>query len=206
MILILGLLISFLGQLPIGYINLIALKVGLEKSVKQAIWFGIGVTLIELIYLTAILYGISFVLGNDLVYKIIQLTTALIFIVVAVVILIKWKKAKKEMKTTTLAIPNNAFFNGVFLSATNFAQVPFWVIWVSYLIEIKLLVKTTLNYQLFIWGSGFGTFLGILVYIFLGKKLLNKYKTITQYLDIIIAFFLLIAAGFQIARFLKTVV
>lgn len=206
MVFFIGILVSFLGQLPIGYINLIAVKIATEKSAKQAIYFGIGVAIIELIYLEVILYCISILLNNNFLFKAIQLTTALVFLIASFLIIAKWKNAKQQMRKTNLSIPSNGFFNGVFLSATNFAQVPFWVLCVSYLIETKILVKTNINYQLFVWGTGFGTLLGIMIYIFMGKKFLNKHKPVTQYLDLIIAFFLIIAAGFQISHFLKTIV
>lgn len=201
MLLFLGLLISFGGQLPIGYINLMALKIGVEKSINQAIYFALGVAIVELFYLEFILYGITILISNPIIFKVLQLTMVIAFSIAAVLIFFKWRKQKADINTTAIALPKNSFKYGVFLSATNLAQVPFWVLCTTYLVETKILQKTTLNYQLFIWGTGVGTFLGIAVYIFLGKKLIEKYQSITQYLDAIIALFLIIAAGFQLFNF-----
>ncbi|MFY8127454.1 MAG: LysE family transporter [Chitinophagaceae bacterium] len=202
MLLLIGVLISFLGQLPIGYINVIAVKIAVDKSVSQALRFAFGIAIVEVLYLAIIIYSLSSYLSNPQLFKTLQVITATAFIAIAIFIVVKWLKSKESSKPILKKSTKNSFVLGLIVSATNLAQFPFWIIWISYLINLKLFINNTLDNQLFIIGTGFGTLLGIMLYIFAGKFLLEKYKKITNYLDLVIAFFLLVAAGFQVFEML----
>lgn len=203
MILAVGLLVSFLGQLPIGYINLIALKTAINQSIKKAMLFALGVTMVELLYLYVLMYSLHWIFENSFVYQSIQTITAIVFIVLGCRSFLKWKKNNFIQNNTSKSYHQNAFLNGVFLSSINLAQFPFWILWTSYLINIKWLPTATNQYPLFIFGTGLGTFLGILVYIIGGKYLLQSMKKIATNLELLIAIFFIVAAVFQIYHLIK---
>ena len=56
-----GLTISFLGSLPLGTLNVAAMQIGIQESVKEAIYFSIGSLLVEMIYVRISLVGIDWV-------------------------------------------------------------------------------------------------------------------------------------------------
>jgi threonine/homoserine/homoserine lactone efflux protein len=56
-----GLLISFLGSLPLGTLNVAAMQIGIQESYQNAIWFSIGSLLVEMIYVRISLVGIDWV-------------------------------------------------------------------------------------------------------------------------------------------------
>ena len=56
-----GLLISFLGSLPLGTLNVAAMQIGIQESVQNAIWFSMGSLLVEMVYVRISLIGIDWV-------------------------------------------------------------------------------------------------------------------------------------------------
>jgi len=56
-----GLLISFLGSLPLGTLNVAAMQIGIQESIQNAIWFSVGALLVEMIYVRISLVGIDWV-------------------------------------------------------------------------------------------------------------------------------------------------
>lgn len=202
MLLLIGLLVSFLGQLPLGYINVMAVKIAVDKSPKKAIHFAGGIAIVEVLYVALIMYGLSSFLSHSLYIKWVQLGTSIAFIIAAIFILIKWNKQPKTNETNIQKPNPNSFLYGLFISATNVAQFPFWIIWISYFINLKWLTNTNIGNNLFILGTGFGTLLGMLVYIFAGKFLLEKFKKPSHYLELIIALLFLVTALFQLQQFL----
>jgi threonine/homoserine/homoserine lactone efflux protein len=204
MIFFVGILISFLGQLPIGYINLIAVKTAIEQSTKAAIFFSIGIAIVEVLYLIIIMYSLRWIISNEIIYTLLQIITAIVFIVLGVISFFNWKKNRTINKTASNTYHTNAFVNGLLLSGINLAQFPFWILWTNYLISIKLLSTNTTQYPTFIIGTGIGTILGLLFYILGGKYLLEKMKKIASNLELLIAVFFIVAAGFQIFHWLKS--
>src|SRR6218665_888015 len=56
-----GLVISFLGSLPLGTLNIAAMQIGIQESLKDAIYFSFGSLLVEMIYVRISLVGIDWV-------------------------------------------------------------------------------------------------------------------------------------------------
>src|ERR1700712_3944800 len=56
-----GLLISFLGSLPLGTLNVAAMQLGIQESIKAAILFSFGSLLVEMIYVRGSLIGIDWI-------------------------------------------------------------------------------------------------------------------------------------------------
>ena len=54
-------LISFLGSLPLGTLNIAAMQIGIQESLNHAIWFSLGSLLVEMIYVRVSLVGIDWV-------------------------------------------------------------------------------------------------------------------------------------------------
>ncbi|MEJ7675315.1 MAG: LysE family transporter [Chitinophagaceae bacterium] len=45
-----GMIISFLGSLPMGTLNILAMKISVEEGIRNAIYFSFGSLLTEMIY------------------------------------------------------------------------------------------------------------------------------------------------------------
>ena len=62
------------------------------------------------------------------------------------------------------------------MSAVNAAQIPFWFIWSTYVIDLKGMNRTEIDYNIFTIGSGIGTITGLALYIYGGYALIKKVK------------------------------
>src|ERR1035441_8031212 len=56
-----GMLVSFLGSLPLGTLNVAAMQISLQESVINAIYFSLGSLLTEMIYVRISLVGINWI-------------------------------------------------------------------------------------------------------------------------------------------------
>ena len=88
------------------------------------------------------------------------------------------------------------------LCSMNPAQVPFWVLWSSYLLEWKLLQSSSIQFNVFIIGAGLGTISGLLTYIYGGNYLITKLKVSNKALNIVMGVVFFIASSAQLWRML----
>ena len=77
-------LISFLGSLPLGTLNIAAMQIGIQESIKDAIYFSIGSLLVEMIYVRISLVGIDWVRKQEKIMKIMEWITLGIIVALAV--------------------------------------------------------------------------------------------------------------------------
>ncbi len=56
-----GMIISFLGSLPMGTLNILAMKIGVEEGIRNAIYFSFGSLLTEMIYVRLSLVGVNWI-------------------------------------------------------------------------------------------------------------------------------------------------
>ncbi len=61
LVLLVGFGISLLGQLPLGNMNLAATQMGVQESYKNAWLYGLGIAIIEMIYLRISLTGMNWI-------------------------------------------------------------------------------------------------------------------------------------------------
>ena len=121
----------------------------------------------------------------------------LIFGLLSFISAIKHKEGEK-----TLLLKNNVdrFLLGISMSAVNIAQIPFWFIWSTYVIDLKGMERTTFDYNFFTTGCAMGTISGLALYMYGGKALINKVKNGTKKLNYIMAIVFIIAAVAQAYR------
>src|SRR6185436_4317605 len=79
-----GMMVSFLGSLPLGTLNVLAMKISVEEGFKNAIYFSCGSLLTEMIYVRISLVGINWIRKQKKIFKWLEWIT--FFIVVALAI------------------------------------------------------------------------------------------------------------------------
>lgn len=198
-----GSLISFLGQLPLGNMNLTATQISVQENLKSAWKFGIGIVLVELIYLRLALTGMDWVVENKRLFTIMGWVTVVMFIglgIFAFVIARRRTSAKK--KGLLLNNQMNRFLLGIIVSGVNPAQIPFWFIWSTQLINSKALQPVTIQFNLFTAGAGLGSLAGLALYIHGGKWVINKMKTTNRRLNVFMGVVFILAGLFQLYNML----
>ena len=199
-VIVIGWLVSFLGQLPLGTMSLTSTQIAVEENFKNAWKYSLGVALIEIIYLRLILIGTNWVTAHQLFYEIFGWAAVAMFFIFSVLSFISAIKHKEGEKPLVLKNNINRFFLGMSMSALNVAQIPFWFIWSTYVVDLNVMYRTTIDYNFFSLGCGAGTISGLALYMYGGKAIINKVKNGARILSIIMGIVFIIAGLIQAYR------
>ncbi len=181
-----GLLISFLGSLPLGTLNVAAMQIGIQESIKQAMYFSLGSLLVEMIYVRISLIGVDWIRKQEKLMKAMEWFTLIIILALAVGSFIAAASGDSSSKNVILQNNMHRFLLGMFMCAINPVQIPFWFGWSTVLFTKKILQPVKAQYNIYIIGIGLGTLAGNCVFIFGGKWLVQRIANSQQYLNWII--------------------
>ncbi|MEX0635284.1 MAG: LysE family transporter, partial [Ferruginibacter sp.] len=168
-----GMLISFLGTLPMGTLNITAMQIGIQESIKNALLFVLGSLMIEMIYVRISLVGINWVSKQHKLMRAMQWITLCIIIALAAGSIIAALHPSSEAKNVVLQNKLHRTLLGMFMCAINPVQIPFWFGWSTVLFYKKILQPVTAQYNTYIVGIGMGTLMGNCVFIFGGRFLVK---------------------------------
>lgn len=185
LVLFMGWLISFLGQLPLGNLSITATQIGVNEGPKAAFRYAWGVMLIETIYLRTALTSMDWVYSHPDIFKAIGWGTVFLFFGLGLVNIFYSSKSQKDTPKGILKLKVNKFLLGISLSAVNPAQLPFWALWSGYMLDWKILHQVSMEYNLFTLGGGIGTMCGLYLYIKGGNYLFNKFQLSNKVLSYI---------------------
>lgn len=202
-----GFVISFLGSLPLGTLNIAAMQLGIYESIRNAIMFSLGSLLVEMIYVRISLVGIDWVRKQEKIMKIMEWITLAIIIALAVFTLraaiVANAHPGEQDHNPYDEININRFFLGAAMCAINPVQIPFWFGWSAVLFEKKILEPKKSQYNLYILGIGIGTLLGNCVFIFGGKYLVSKIANSQAYLNWFIGGIFIVTAIIQLIKIFR---
>ena len=71
-IFITGMLISFLGSLPLGTLNVAAMQISITDGYTQAILFSLGSLFIEMIYVRVSLVGMDWIRKQERIFRVLR--------------------------------------------------------------------------------------------------------------------------------------
>jgi threonine/homoserine/homoserine lactone efflux protein len=198
-----GMIISFLGSLPLGTLNVAAMQIGIQESVRQAIYFSIGSLLVEMIYVRISLVGIDWVRKQERIMRIMEWITLGIITALAVGSFVAATHHGGNAKNVILNNNMHRLLLGMFMCAINPVQIPFWFGWSTVLFNKKILRPVNQQYNIYILGIGLGTLMGNCIFIFGGKLLVQKISNSEQYLNWVIGGIFTITALIQLYRILQ---
>lgn len=194
-----GLIISLLGSLPLGTLNITAMQISVQENSRNAINFSLGTALVEIIYVRVSLKGMNWVMENAKLFRILEWVTVFLFVALAISSFVTARKSR-DQKNILLNNKMNRFFLGFTMSAVNPVQIPFWFIWSTYLLSNQFLEPTELQFNIYTAGIGVGTLTGLAIFIFAGKWLVNKLKASQRAINISVGIIFIISAAFQLYR------
>ncbi len=198
-----GLLISFLGSLPLGTLNVAAMQIGIQESITHAMYFSFGSLLVEMIYVRISLVGIDWIRKQDKVMKAMEWITLVIIIALAAGSFIAATTDSGTAKNVILQNTMHRFLLGMFMCAINPVQIPFWFGWSTVLFSKKILEPRQSHYNIYIIGIGLGTLAGNAVFIFGGKWLVQRISNSQQYLNWVIGSIFAITAIIQAIKMIR---
>ncbi len=196
-----GMIVSFLGSLPLGTLNVAAMQISVQESISNAIWFSLGSLLTEMIYVRISLVGINWIRRQKVLFKWMEWITLGIVLALAAGSFIA---ATHEHHTKNVMLNNDMhrFFLGLLLSAISPMQIPFWFGWSTVLFQKNILQPKNSFYNLYIVGIGLGTLSGNCVFIFGGKYIVEKLNTNQNILNWVIGGIFALTAVIQLIRIL----
>ncbi len=156
-----GVVVSFLGYIPPGNINLTAMQLSINKSLKQALIFIITFCVFEAVFTYILMRFAAWFAEKKDILQILNWILIVVFVVLGV---LTWNKGQQNVPKQTDFNKRAAIRAGIILGIFNPIQIPFWAIAGTYLISHNLIITKGLGLQFFSLGSGIGAFLCLYLY------------------------------------------
>ena len=158
-----GFLVSFLGSIPLGYLNVVGYDVYSRSGFDAMIQFLLGVICIEAVVIYITLIFTDKLMKNKKLIRIIEGFSVIFMFVVAYVF---YSGASSEVASgSTIRHYDSPFVLGIVLSCFNFISIPFWTGWNLYLLNAKYIDISKRLRFLYLLGTMLGTFAGMLLII-----------------------------------------
>ena len=196
-------MISFLGSLPLGTLNVAAMEIGIKESIRAAMLFSFGSLLVEMIYVRVSLIGIDWVRKQEKLMKVMEWLTLGIVTALAVGSFIAASKGSVTATNPILDNSMNRFLLGAVGCAVNPVVILFWFGWSTVLFTKKILLPVNSNYNSYIVGIGLGTLAGNCVFIFGGHFLYHKIADAQHYMHWVIGGIFTLTALIQLFKILR---
>jgi threonine/homoserine/homoserine lactone efflux protein len=192
-IFITGMMISFLGTLPLGTLNIAAMQISVSDGVRPAINFVIGVLIVEMIYVRISLVAMKWIIKNKRLFRWLEWISILIVLALAVSSFIAAADPVVH-KNVLLSGTIHRFWLGMAMSALNPVQIPFWFGWSTVLFSKNVLQHRQSHFNTYILGIGTGTFIGNMVFVFGGRVIVDALNANQKMLNWIIGGIFLVTA------------
>lgn len=192
----LGFSISFIGSIPFGYLNIIGYEMYLTYGFKNMLFYLLGIVLIEYIYIF-----FTFQIAEQLtkikkLIKIIDIFSVFFMFFLATYFFINSSATNSNSSNIPEFFNRSTFFTGIILSSINFIQIPFWLNWNLYVINLNNNQKIKKSYKFsYLLSAIIGTFLGMLFFIISLNELMKKFENLNLYLFKIIIPVIFIGLG-----------
>ena len=179
------------------------MQIGIQESIKDAIYFSLGSLLVEMIYVRISLMGVDWIRKQEKLMKAMEWFTLIIIIALAVGSFIAATKEGGNAKNVLLQNNMHRFLLGMFMCAINPVQIPFWFGWSTVLFTKKILQPVQVQYNIYIIGIGIGTLLGNFIFIFGGKLIVQRIENSGQYINWVIGGIFALTALIQVIKMIR---
>lgn len=201
-VVLIGLLISFLGSLPLGTLNIAAMQIGINEGVRSAMLFSLGSLMAEMIYVRLSLVAMDWVRRQKRLLQLLDWLTVAVVSALAASSFYAASQAHPEINPVLgSSLPKTVL--GFLMSALNPVQIPFWFGWSTVLFARKWLEPDAWQYNGYILGIGVGTFLGNCVFIFGGQYIAQRINDNQSLLSYVIGTIFAFTALLQLYKIIR---
>lgn len=199
-----GFLVSFLGSVPLGYLNLVGLEIYAKSGLHNLVFFLFGVIFIETFVIYFTLLFARELIKNRKLMKIIDLFSVGFMLTLAFVFYLNFNHPTESDYYLEPYLIYSPFIIGVILNGFNFLQLPFWTSWNLYLLNEKYItIQRKLKYY-YIAGTLMGIFTGMLSVIIILQSVLQDPNQFSKgILPVFIPLFFIALAGIQLLKVYK---
>lgn len=198
-------IISFLGSIHPGPLNLSVVQLTLKANSQKALWMALGGVIPEIIYGLLAVEGISVFQQYPQIFAFMKwgIIPVLLFSGYWTLRPFSQDKPTEHAIIQTNISTKNTFFKGFFLSIFNPQLLPFWlIVLVNYHNYQSLQIDNSLDKLVFLLGASLGAFLLNYLYIQIAEKkrsLLFEYIQ-QKHFDKIIGYTFILMAVFQMIK------
>jgi hypothetical protein len=199
-----GFLVSFLGSIPLGYLNIIGFEIYSKFGIVKLVLYLLGIIFIEVFVVYFTLIFAKKLSTNQKLMKTIDILAIFFLIILGYSFYAHANSAPNTSNSLDKYITYSPFLIGVFLNCLNFLQLPFWTGWNLYLINGNYISTEKKLKFYYIAGTVVGIFLGMLGLILFLNTISAKKLPFTKYImPVIIPLFFVIMALFQVHKVYK---
>ena len=197
-----GLIVSFLGSLPLGTTNVAAMQLSIDRGLLPAFYFSLGSLTVELIYVRLSLFAVNWLTRRQ---KFMRYLNAITLLILLLLTYESFQSALHPTQASPIAISQvlPPFLFGMFLCSVSTAQIPFWLGWSTVLMEKKILYPNGGTYFEYLLGIGLGTFLANGIFIYTGQVAGKGFQNDPSLLHWVIGSFYLGTAIWQVWRMMR---
>jgi hypothetical protein len=198
-----GFLVSFIGSIPLGYLNVVGFDIYSQKGLTATISYLLGVVTIEFFVIYFTLIFAKKLSANKKLTKYIEGFSVMFMLVLAAFFYLS-ANSETTNRTVFSNVSQNFFFAGLLFSSLNFIQIPFWTGWNLYLLNGNHIEISKSRKYFYVFGTILGTFCGMLMLILSLHYFASNVDFLSQYLMKFIIPLVFFGLGiFQALKFYK---
>jgi threonine/homoserine/homoserine lactone efflux protein len=168
-----GLVLSFIGSIPPGTLNLAVLQLGMEHKIKAALRFALAVSIIEYPYAWIAVVFEDWVTSSPIIVDNFQLITAIVMTVIGAFSI--WSARKPS--EFSVRFNESGFRRGLILSILNPMAIPFWIAYTAFLKSQGWIdLSTQWHVHSYVLGTSVGVMLLLTLFAFLAQRLASYVK------------------------------
>jgi threonine/homoserine/homoserine lactone efflux protein len=163
--LLVGFAVSFLGSIPLGFLNIIGFEIYSKTEISTLIFYLLGVISVEVFVIYFTLIFASKLLENKRLMKYIEIFSVFFMFLLAYVFYSQSEAKIENQDVLEKYKDYSPYIIGLILSCLNFVQIPFWCGWNLYLVNGNYIVSKSNLKFLYIFATMLGTFFGMLCFV-----------------------------------------
>jgi len=177
-----GFLVSFVGSIPLGYLNVVGYEIYRINGVKEVLPYLLGVISVEIFVIYFTLIFADQLVKNQKLLRFIEGFSVLFMFVLAYSFYASAQVSTSKSSLFASYSHYAPYFMGVILSSFNILQLPFWVGWNLYLLNGNYIEASSYRKYYYVFGTVAGTFAGMLTLILALSYLTAKTDFFAKYL------------------------
>lgn len=190
-----GFVVSFVGSIPLGYLNVIGFDIYKHAGLRSLITYLLGVITVEVFVIYFTLIFAEQLVSSKKLLRFIEGFSVLFMFVLAYIFYASATNSNSQSSVFREYQDRTPYFVGLFFSALNFIQIPFWVGWNLYLLNGKYIEMADSKKYFYVLGTLVGTFFGMLALILSLHFLTSQTDFFAKYLMRFIIPFVFIGLG-----------
>jgi len=195
-----GMIISFLGTLPLGTVNVTATNIAVHDGLNAGFIFSYGCVIIETICLCIVLAAMDWVSKRQKIFRLFEWLTTILILVMAAASFIAAYEMRSFGDNIFTSYHLSPFLLGIVLSSLNPLHIPFWIGWTTVLINKKVITPGKKSYIFYTAGITIGTLAGFALFIYGGNYIVVQAGNNQQLINWVVGIILLITALVQLYK------